>query len=55
MVQAVSRWPFRAEAVVQSQASPCEICDVRSDTGTGFSPVPLFSPVSIIPPLRHIY
>jgi len=27
--------------VVQFQASPCEICDVRSDTGTGFTPVPL--------------
>jgi len=55
MAQAVSRRPFSAEAMVQSQTSPCEIYGVRSDTGTGFSSLPLFSPVSIIPLMRHIY
>ena len=46
MAQAVSRRPFSAEAVIQSQASPCVFCGVRCDTGTGFSPVPLF-PLSV--------
>jgi hypothetical protein len=31
VAQAVSRRPFRAETVFQSQASPCQICGVRSD------------------------
>ena len=38
MTQEVSRRSLTAEARVLSQASPCEICDEQSVTGTGFSP-----------------
>jgi len=37
MVQKVSSWCLTAEARIQSQASLCEICGVRSGSGTGFS------------------
>jgi hypothetical protein len=55
MAQAVSRRPLSEEALVHSQAGSCDIYGGQSDTGTCFSPVPLFSPASIIPPMRHIY
>jgi len=38
MVHALSRRPATAEARVQSQASPREICGARSGTGIRFSP-----------------
>jgi len=37
MPQAVSRRLFTVEARVQSTTSPCEVCNGRSGTGTGFS------------------
>jgi predicted metalloprotease len=44
-----------AKARVRTQGSPCVICSRQSDTGTGFSPSPSFSPVNIIPLLLHIH
>ena len=38
MVQAVSRRPLVAETRVRFGVIPCEICDVQSINGTGFSP-----------------
>jgi hypothetical protein len=38
MTQWVSRRPVIAEGRVRSQASPCGIFGLQSDTGTGFSP-----------------
>jgi len=38
MLQAVGSRPFTTEAWVQFQASPCGVCGVRNDTGTGFCP-----------------
>lgn len=37
MVQAVSRFPFTAEARVQSQVHPRGICGGQSGPGTGFT------------------
>lgn len=34
--QAVSRQPLTAKVRVRSEAIPCEICNGRSGTGTGF-------------------
>ena len=54
MAQAVIHHPVMAEARFRSHVSLCEICGGRSGSGTVFfPPVPLFSPVSIIPPLLH--
>ena len=36
--QAVSRWPLIAAARVRFQATPTEICDIRSGNGAGFPP-----------------
>ena len=36
MAQAFSRWPVTAEARVQTQISPCEICGVQSALGEDF-------------------
>lgn len=44
MDQALSWWPLTVKAWVQSQATPCVICDGQSFTGTGFSPVYLGLP-----------
>ena len=44
---------FPAEAWVRFQASPRGICGGRSDAATGFSPVLLFPPFSVIPPMVH--
>jgi hypothetical protein len=38
MAPAVSRRPFTTEARFLSVVSPCGICGVKSDTGTGLSP-----------------
>jgi hypothetical protein len=38
MATAFGRWPLMAEAQIQSQASPGEICGGQSGTGTGFPP-----------------
>jgi hypothetical protein len=32
------RWPLRAEDLVRTRVSPCDICGGQSGTGTGFSP-----------------
>jgi hypothetical protein len=56
MAQAVSWWPFTAEARVRSWVSPCRICGRQNGIGTGPPPSPRvlwFSPVSLIPPLKH--
>jgi hypothetical protein len=37
MAQAVSCRPFTMEAQVRARFNPCGICDVQSETGTGFS------------------
>jgi hypothetical protein len=55
MFQAVVRRPFTTEAWVQFQASPCGVCGVKSDTGTGFARSTPFSPFSNIPPKLHTY
>jgi hypothetical protein len=43
------------EARVRFHVSPCEICGGQRYTGTGFSPRPSVSPVSIIPPMLHTH
>jgi hypothetical protein len=47
--QVVSHWPVTTEVQVQSQASQCGTCGVKSGTGTFF-----FDSVSMIPPVFHI-
>ena len=42
-----------AEARIQFQGSPYRRCGRLSGNGTGFSPVLLFSAVSIIPPILY--
>jgi hypothetical protein len=44
MAQAVNCWPL----TMNTQISPCGICDGRSGTGTGFLQVLWLSPLSII-------
>jgi hypothetical protein len=53
MAQAVSQRPFTVEAQVRSRVSPCGICGGQSGTGTGFSLVLWFFPVSFIPPVLY--
>jgi hypothetical protein len=54
MAQAVSGRPVTAEDLVRVRVSPCGICGVQSDTGTGFSPSSSVFPVNIIPPWLSI-
>jgi hypothetical protein len=49
MAQAVSRWPFAAEALVRARVNPCGICGRQSGTGTGFSPSSSVLPVNNTP------
>jgi len=49
LTQVVSRWPVTTEVQVQSQASHCGTCSVKSGTGTFF-----FDSVSMIRPVFHI-
>ena len=46
--------PPIAEASVQSQTSPCEICGRQTGTGSGHSPSTALSPLIILPAL-HTY
>jgi hypothetical protein len=55
MAEAVGRRPVTAEASIQSQVSPREICGGQSASGTGFSPITSVSPVIIIPPMLLTY
>jgi hypothetical protein len=52
-IMAVSCPLHIAEARVQTQTRPRKICGGQSDTGTGFPPRVIASPVSIIPPIFH--
>ena len=53
--QAVSRRHLSAEFRVRSQNSPCGICGGRSGTRPDVPPSTSVSPVSIIPPMLHIF
>lgn len=55
MAQAVSRWHLTGEARDLFQVSPRDVCGGRSGKGTGFFRVLLFSSVTIIAPMLHIY
>ena len=55
IAQAVSCFPFTAEVLVRSQASPRDICGGQSGTVTGFSLSTSVSPVTIIPPFFHTH
>ena len=54
MTRAVSRWPFTAEAWVQSQVSQFGIFGGRINTGAGFPPRPLVFP-SLYRPISAPY
>jgi len=49
LIRVVSHWPMTTEVQVQSQASQCGTCGVKSGTGTFF-----FDSISMIPPVFHI-
>ena len=51
MAQSVSRWHLIEGTLVQSQVRPREICDVQSDTVTGFSPENIIPPT----PRTHVH
>jgi hypothetical protein len=53
MALAVCRRFLTAEARVQSQAIPCEICGEQSGNVTSSSRSTSFSPASVIPPMLH--
>jgi hypothetical protein len=44
MAHMVSHWPLAMETSVQSQTSPCGICDGQSGIGKGFSLTAAFFP-----------
>jgi hypothetical protein len=52
MLQNVIHRPLTAESRVQFLVVPCEICEIKSEAETGFSPsLVLFCSVSIISPI----
>jgi hypothetical protein len=55
ITQAVSRWPLIAEARIQSQANPYEICGGHITCGQVFFRVLQSSRASIMPPMFHNY
>jgi hypothetical protein len=55
MAEAVSRRPLSAETQLRSQVSPCGICVGYKCTGTHFLRILRFSPVRIVPPMRHTH
>jgi len=55
MVQADSHRSVTAKIQIWKQDNPCEICDGRSGTWTGFPPSTYAFPVNLIPPMFHTH